>query len=403
MTEIRGYSLKNPEKPQLISTATQSGNITGSFTADGKLWLMTSDGQCACGYSRLKNRENYIPKITVQGKKQTISDEQIHILGEPTRVSYTAVSVYSFEKEIALEQCEVFYGDAQNIWYGRDYIAISTENTADVYIFNCNKKITYGGKVNIKEVLGDKNSRYELISLSKDGDFFRLIGTEFNNDKTRITAISLTSDFKTVQSAVSNEIEGKADIDEITQDGNGQIVCYSVLNSDYGKTARFGTVIYGEQPKITLTDLSADYISGIDMCYSYGSSYGNINAVIPLGEGVYLRYNGLPDGLEIYDFSDFSHPKRIYKGTKMLKNGERFGLKHFVYEKNTVGFAVLTPGGGSDYRNLTYSFRVYNVDLKSPSPFTLKNEYKIDGCENLEFLKDSENVYCVTNFVQKIG
>ncbi len=98
---------------------------------------------------------------------------------------------------------------------------------------------------------------------------------------------------------------------------------------------------------------------------------------IVLEDGIYLRYNALPDGFDIYDFSDSAAPRLLYRSGGMLEEEERFAFENEVYGENTFGVLKITPDENGDYKNAACTWQVYAVDITGAEPFILLEEYPV--------------------------
>ncbi len=407
------YDVSTPEQPQLQGSFTQSGGNCGSFIQQGKLWLLSADGQCACGYTGNLDSASYMPRLSWNGQSIEILEEQVHILGEPSRINYVTVSAFDLGSRQRTDT-QVFYGNIEDIWIGDGYLSFSTDDTSkptlpEIYLFATTEVLTYTGKLNLSSLmttLGMHAEQGDIISCSKLGDRYCLSGIlhedATNSSNSYLVVITLSEDLQQVDAVTSEAMSRSLAIDEIFQEEERQIICYSTITETYQQQAHFAIVSLDAQANLQLspTDVPADYLDGIDMIFSYGRPYGHLQTLLPMGEGLYLRYSGLPDGLDIYDLSNTQQVKQIYASDGELAENQRFCYQHHIYDKHTVGLVVLNAGQDEDgeinyrQRYLSYSYYIYRVDYHNAQPFTRIAEYSISGYEDVTILSYGEDTYC---------
>lgn len=422
-TEVTVFDLSDPSSPQVVQTIRQTGELCGSFLADGVLWLLSADGECACGYSRLDDPADYIPTIQVGEERIPIGEGQLHILGEPSRVRYVAVSAFSLRGQtVGWRSSEVFYGDVQDMGYGADYVAL-TVSTADesgytqpsIYFLTAGREgeLSYTGRLDTAALLGlparvkaDEASTavFRMTAISKVDGVYRLNGireTRGGVGDAQLVCITASAELETIRFAESAAIPGSVDITEILDEPDRQILCYAVYDrSQSDWKGRFATVVFDGSPVIHLPALSIPYMNGIDRIYGMGRPYGYIQTMVPLDGGLYLRYSGLPDGLALYDIADAVRPVCRYQPDRVLSSEQRFCYRQERLDKKTVGMIVLTPAHGEDgewdYRRLTAVCRLYAVDPDAASPYTIVGEQPVEGYENAAFFRYDGVCYVVT-------
>ena len=131
-TAVNIYSLDNPENPVLEHRYIQNGAFDTAFISDDKLYIFTSDGMCACGFSSKSNPDDYKPSATLDEKEIKWTDDEITIIGEPERVFYNAVSVMDLNNTEILQK-RAFYGDIQDMYIDKDIIMFHTQSSFDYY------------------------------------------------------------------------------------------------------------------------------------------------------------------------------------------------------------------------------------------------------------------------------
>ncbi|HAN20793.1 MAG: hypothetical protein A2Y15_03465 [Clostridiales bacterium GWF2_36_10] len=199
------YDLTNPENPELINTIEQSGNLSDFYMVSGKLYIYTSDGVCACGYSHFKEKSKYIPSFKSNEKNVGLPEENIFILGSPSMIKYMALSIINVETA-ELNTVKAFYGDINECFNGTDFIAFKTQYYKNseyktewydpevLYIFSIsNESIEFDGKVNLNSQLGyterffykedySIQTPYSSISIKNvflENGYYRIIGSYY--------------------------------------------------------------------------------------------------------------------------------------------------------------------------------------------------------------------------------
>mgnify|MGYP002540281693 CR=1 FL=1 len=166
----------SPEKPVQLEHFTQLGSLTACYLVDGQLYLMTSDGVCACGWSRLDSVEDYIPQLWQGEEKLSWAENEIHILGAPTRVKYVAVTQVDLNS-LKVSGKNAYYGDIDNVFYSDEGYAFSTRSATkntyllpDLYTFAASS-LSFTGKIDLASVLGLEKVRTIKDGIGPDGDY----------------------------------------------------------------------------------------------------------------------------------------------------------------------------------------------------------------------------------------
>lgn len=102
-----------------------------------------------------------------------------------------------------------------------------------------------------------------------------------------------------------------------------------------------------------------------------------------MGDGIYLRYNSSPGGLDIYDFSDSSKPICLYESDGEVSEDSIFEYENYVYNENTFGILKVIRNGGLEDQNYKLTWQIYSLDISSSKPFKLLEEYPIIGIDPL--------------------
>ena len=391
---VRAFSLADPVNPVLKYEYEQKGELTVCYMAGDKLYLLTSDGVCACGYSRYSDLSEYEPSLTVNGEEESWNDDDICILGEPTSVNYVAATVFDATAG-AITEKRAFYGDIDEVFFGENWFAISVQSVTEkiitqpeVYTFD--ESLTYTGKLDLAEITEtDKEHKFsngtladgmylELTSVFKSGDFYRAIGTltQVNGEENvrevfAIAADMTTGEIKHNQMYTENDLFS---IDDILWEDSRAIICISSFDfitaefSNKFVIAEFDGTVIG----LYMKDFGTDNVSGVENYYAYGSPFGNIKTIIPLEDGIYLRYNGIPNGFDIFDFSDM---ELVYRSDGEIADGERFDFIWRKFDDNIFGVMHMKMGEGEEIRETEFSYQIYLIDPNSDTPFTLLNEY----------------------------
>ena len=84
---VQLYDLTDPKSPTLTNEFIQLGDIVACYTSGSTLSLLTTDGVCACGWSRLDDVSEYIPQTSKNSKPVVWEDAEICILGAPPACS----------------------------------------------------------------------------------------------------------------------------------------------------------------------------------------------------------------------------------------------------------------------------------------------------------------------------
>lgn len=403
------FDLNDPAHPEKLDTFTQLGDLTACWMNDSTLYLMTDDGVCACGYSRFSNLEDYKPQLFHGEEQIPWFDEDILILGTPSRVSYAAVSCIDAEI-LDVTRKRAFYGDIENVYFGEDWLALVTApvlefsyTLQDVYTFD--GLLTCTGKCDMAEVFGLEKTqewsedqepprstqRPDIKAVTKADGFWRIVGecTQTAGPTWWRDLFVMTFDPET--NGTVREIlslpEDQFSIDDVLWEENRAIISagFTLFGLGPDDVTRGARLAFAEFDGMDITLLSSDIIcdrvTGIETMYSYGSPLGNIRPFIPLatgwGSGWYLRYNEIPNGFDIYDLSDSQNPVCLYKSQGDIPEGCRLDFDHCVLYSNGAASAVavklITPKDG-DYRHPDYSWCIFYVDEEPPVTLRVSSE-----------------------------
>lgn len=400
-TSITVYSLENPQEPDLVDKLTQRGSIVDCYILDEKLNVFTEDGECVCGYSSFDDEKEYIPQLTKRGTVVEWNDLEIAILGEPTRVQYTALSVTDIMTSKIITK-RAFYGNIEDIYYGEEWLAFVVGGLnddkivhPDIYTFRVSENFEYTGKLSLaamfhlpEYVKTDNDGRADGVypsvkAVAKVGDEYRMVGyyqtISEGKNMTKLLIITAnmekgTSNYELVDCSAYPNFS----LDEILWEEDRVIISGSVIENfptNLSPVNRFIFVEFTDDEIVVCeNDLVFDHVDGVDMMYGYGSPLGHIRTLIPFGNGIYLRYNDLPNGLDVYDFNDSANPLCLYKSDANTSEDYRLEFENVVYDENTVGVLKVLPNEEGEYRDVTYIWSVYDIDFSKAEPFTVVKE-----------------------------
>jgi len=306
--QVRIYDISLPTEPVLKDEYVQLGGLTACWMVGADIYLVTGDGVCACGWSRLDDNTGYYPALTHNGEQVVWGDDDISILGEPTRVQYSAITVINGNScEVAGK--EALYGDILKLFYGEDWItatvAAETEEYRDnpsVYTFD--GSLNFTGKVNTAELLNvpernkikngilQNGDHIGIVSVTKYDGVYRMLGTYTNKDDGFFVAIAADSETGEVgvQLFTAGENYPYSSFTEILWERNRAIICVGIINnaltSDMEQKTRFIFAEYdGVDVSFYESELTADYMDGRGGT-SYGSPLDEFVALIPMRQGI---------------------------------------------------------------------------------------------------------------------
>ena len=344
------YSLTDPAVPAALHRFVQLGSLTHVYTAGDRLTLMTADGVCSCGWSRLKNTENYVPQLTVDGEVVTWGEERIHILGNPRMVQYLAVAQVDMMTATVTDH-RAFYGEVTDVYYGADWFALDTSEDVDaVYTFAAQGDIRYTGAITMPD---PEFASTSVLSVSKDKDIYRVIA-EYRTGRggnTETSLLAMTANIETGESA------------------------YRLRLSEYARLWSLSEVVWEKDRAVIVTEgtvLFAEFHGAAVRLYdspfevqTFRNADGAVadKTLIDLTHGQYLRFTAKGDGLELWDLSKSYAPKKTFCET-LLAEGETFVGCWTVYDRRTVGVVVAVPDENGTYRRGTVQWHIYRLDRK---------------------------------------
>ena len=393
------FDLSDPADPQLHACFTQSGDLTACWMAGTQLYLLTDDGVCACGYSRLSNLEDYKPQLFYGETQIPWPEKDISILGTPSRVSYVAAVRIDTEAGSLLEK-HACYGDITDVYYGQDGLALVTETTTgnthvlqDVYTFNALLRFT--GKLDIAAAFGvektltwsgeqppERETHTPAVKAMDCADgVWRMVG-EYSHHigpgwYRELFALSYDLAYGETWIQILPLPEAQFDIDDVLWEAGRAIITVGYVQLDTFETGARLAFARFDGTKVTLlsSEILCPRVTGIDGLYAYGRPLGWIRPFIPLGNGLYLRYNGTPDGFDLYDLADSSTPKCLYQSQGPIPDlpaGGRLDFDRRVLSEHTVAVKLILPGPAGRYgQDASLSWALVQVQPDAALPVTL--------------------------------
>lgn len=369
-TIVKLFDLSNPAEPQPEDNYELGGTLRTAFSHNGKLYVLHSDGVCACGWSRAKDENEYKPAVCVNGETFTISDAEISVLGTPVRVEYTAVTCIGKSGEHI--STRVLYGNIDEIYVLEKSLIFSVVETDSVrsspavlYKFEPNENgIRYLGCIYLADALGidRKGTAYmlsgshtQLKDVSEQDGALRLIGEQYDFSLNELRESSLfcitvlpDGGIHTARSEVEKS-EFPISIDELIYDEDCIVFTYSAYNPDRVSKNAFLSYITLDESTSQFSEhkLEVPYIDGIDGYMSVGRPYGELYTMIELGEGKYLRTSQDVKRFELIEIGD----EGIYSNECFaLEEGEVCMLKTVVAGETSAVLIGEPYFNGESYR-----------------------------------------------------
>lgn len=353
-TAVTIYSLSNPQNPVQTDVYHQRGAWAACWVSNGRLWLITLDGVCACGYSRLDDLADYKPQLAHNGELIPWPEEDICILGEPTQAKYAAISCVDLDDSTVLHK-RACYGDISDVFFGQDWFALITQSTVEGGAYSLQKMYTFDGsmsftgKCDVAAMFGLEGTgklekgnvappEYpDVKAVTREDGIWRMVG-----EYVRRTEAGLSKELFVVafdpngpQPIAKEQIQlstERFDIDDVVWEDGRAIITAGSSDEAQLVFAEF----CGMDISLLTSDLVCDRVRGVDGIYWYGSPLGYLKPFILLGDGLYLRYNETPDGFVLYDLSDSANPKCLYKSQGDIPEGSRLDFVNYVITDRTV-------------------------------------------------------------------
>lgn len=421
------YDITAPDKPTRQEEYTQLGELSSCWMVNGVLFLVTSDGQCACEWSRTDDLSQYYPSLQHNDKAVEWTDEDISILGEPTKVQYSAITAIDGSSGQIVKK-KAIYGDIWNLFYGEGWIAASVFGETLTYrenpvLYTFGSDLGFTGKINTAEIMGapEKNtledgmgqdgSYLQIESVSNYEGIYRLLGTflKCEGDSNEQSFMAIAANAQTGESGSQLlKIDTGSLHDEFTEilwEDNRAIACIGIGRLE---TKFLFAEFSGSDVTFQETELKADYLNSQVGMIS-GNPFGDFETLIPMGDGIYVRYSNPaigPGGFDVFDFSDSAAPKLLYRAEDSLSGQDAFDFAWHVYDARTFGtLKVLLDGGEEYFQNVKLAWCIYSMDDGSQTEITLQEEHLLDGeiegfsgAQNIGFaiFEANGNVYYVT-------
>lgn len=404
------YDIVDPQYPKIKDTFVQLGSLTSCWMVGQDLYLVTSDGVCACGWSRKEDPSQFYPQLTKNEEQIPWGDTDISILGKPSRVQYAAVSVFQTQTG-KIEDQQAFYGDIDQFFYGEDWIAV-TVDSHEVYTWK--EDLGYTGVIHT-------DPDFEIKGVYKAETIYRIIGQEQNGNRLLFMTADPLASKTTVE--LKHRVAETPDIGYLTEilweEDRAVIgVAHQRVSEihDVDSETHFLIVEY-DKMEMELKTLyeGADYLDS-RVGSGYGNPLGHFETLIPLSDDLYVRYiygSEGPGGFDVYQFSEMSI--QGYRTEESLSGMDAYDYVWHVYDENTFGTLKVILGEEDSFRDVELSWCIYDVDPESKEIVQLIQEYPLDlhvktyfGAEDIGFaLKEVDgNLYYASmdmEQVQKIG
>lgn len=400
------YDITVPQSPVLLDEYTQLGDLTACWMSGADLYLITSDGVCACGWSRLEDSSGYYPSLSRNGEPVEWKDSEISILGEPTKIQYCAATIINGNSRDVVEK-KALYGNIRNLFYGTDWMAATVAGeTASLLenpvVYTFDSKLNYTGKIPAAQIIdapeinaqkdySPQDGTYlNIVSLTRQSGIYYLLGTcrVRNEGNTSSYFMAIAADTETGESgsrllSAGNYPSGL--FTEIIWEENRALSCIGVMSdrttADTRRETRFlFTEFDGLDISFHENDLTADYLN-CRVGVGYGNPFGAFQTLIPMGDGIYVRYSNPaegPGGFDVFDFSDSSDPFCVYSSQASLSGDDAFDYVWYLYDQNTFGTLKVLLGAEDYFRNVKLSWCVYTVDARAETPIAFQKECLLD-------------------------
>lgn len=413
--KVKIFSLENPEQPELLESYTQLGKFCGSYMVGNTLYLLSSDGVCACGYSRLSDRSAYVPELSHNGEDIYWGDEDICILGNPTSVKYIAATMIRVDTGEIVDKMAC-YGNIWDLYCGAGDLVFQTMDGREqemLYVFSAEDSIYYAGNIDLAQALGidrvkaytklgtNESKRisdiYQVRSAYRDGSVIRVLAnyTKIVDMEKWLNAESSAlypNEFGIevyVMVAAADMATGVCKY-TLTETGSyypgilwekDRVILTVPVRSEENFLSDEERFIFAEFSGTNIKTYESDLLAG-------NVSFVNIRSentwiMEKLGKGRYLRFNeDDPNGFDIFDFANSRRPRYVYE-SEGETDGD-MGPEFQIYDENT--FAVKVTRG--EYPNRVYFLQIYSIGKDMDAPFTLLAEYEIDWTDKAEYDND---------------
>lgn len=425
------YDITEPQNPVLQDEYIQGGELAACWMSGANLYLVTSDGVCACGWSRLDDPAGYYPSLSRNGNPEEWGDEDISILGEPTVVKYAAVTAINGNSREVTEK-EALYGNITNLFYGAGWMAVdvagwTAEFSENPVVYTFGQKLECTGKINTAQIVGapEKNELQdytpqagdylEIASVTRQDGIYRMLGSravQRSEEDTDWYFMAIAANAETGE-AGSGMLKAEncpgGMYTEILWEKNRALAC---VTTEQMQTKFLFAEFQGLEAVFHENELTADALHGRVWEY-YGNPLGQFRTLIPMGDGIYVRYtdNGEgPGGFDVYDFSDSAAPLCLYRAKDSLSGSDVFDYIWYVYDENTFGTAKVMLGEGGSARNAGLAWCVYALDPSEETVIVPRQEYRLSremqgyvgGDAGVVVFRAKDAVYYVTDKTESV-
>lgn len=361
------YDLTDPLSPVKCGEFRQSGSITACYMAQDDLVLLTADGVCACGYSRLDPQEGYHPALQANGQAVPWTEDDFSILGEPTKLNYlAAIRIDLASQSIADKEC--FYGGIREVFYGSDWLGLAVGTS--VYTYRLDDGLRYAGKL---QDLGIN----EIFSVEFDGSRWRIIARSGWMELVAISADPETGAVERAECSFPQWDPSKAlpyRLDDLIWEKDRALVALS-CNTD-SVASRVGlrkeealllAVDFSQGLRFSHTPLDIQRIDSVTGVVSMGDPFGDLHTMIPLENDLIVRFNTDSRSLDLIDLSDSMEPKLVHDGQAIFPEQAVLYPEWVKLEENCFGVMLYIR----DYetRQRLRSWYIIQVDPSLEQPF----------------------------------
>ena len=409
---IGAWDLTDPRRPALLDEYIQLGQLTACWMDGAALCVVTGDGVCACGWSRLDGTEGYVPRLSHNGEDVAWDEGEISILGAPTRLQYAAVTVIDGDTR-AVAGKKALYGDFLQLFYGPGYLAatVAAETATsreNPVLYTFDGRLQYTGKVSAAQLLGlpeqnpledysPRDGAYlEIAAVERADGVYRMLGTctVLQGEAAETSFVAIAADPATGEAGTAllpAADDPYAFYTEVRWEEGRAIACVAVARD--GGARRETRFLFagfdGLTATLTGTELTGAYLDG-RVGVSYGNPMGAFETLIPMGDGIYLRYSHPdqgPGGFDVYDFSHSAAPSLLYRAGESLGGRDAFDYVWHVYDGRTVGILKVLTGEEDPFRDVGLAWCVCRLD-DAGEPALLR-ELPLEGTVSTYFGADA--------------
>lgn len=389
----KSYSLHGGKASESSECFKVDCSMDAAFVYNDLVYMVCHKTKRAADY--MGNNDQYMPQITSHGELISFTEDEISILGEPKTMTYTTVIAYDPAKD-SIRFKGLYYGDVKSLFLDGDGIMLETQfsdpesifTPSSLYCFN-KSDLHYRGSLSCADIFGIEKQT-SAASLDTNGvdiayiksanlhtndgvNIIRVIGVKcyykgLTEQKRREELFALSFNLETGSTEYTTLLpyeNSSIIIDEATWEAERCIVTLSSWdNASYSKRMSFVFADFEKDiPNLIQSDVKVKDVNGVDMIYGGATLFGWHEAMVPLGNGRYLRYTDTSNCLDLYDLSDSSNARLVAEGLAPIGD-DRFEFHNLLYpDGEHIGIAVIKKGGkGSEYRDASIVWRVYRID-----------------------------------------